>query len=163
MTVVRRLGGGGDVGADDEALAEEAVRSFAEEAPAVPIDVRAFLRRPEAVLLVALDDHEALAGWLYGHELVHPDGERTMLLYALDVDDAFRRRGHGRALVTSFVELARSSGCTEVWVLTDDGNPAALATYASAGGTREAQDSVMFTWPLAPGREAGGVGAADPA
>lgn len=141
----------------DEALAEAAVKRFAEEAPSLPIDVDAFLRRPEAVLLVALDDEDddALAGWVYGQELIHPDGERTMLLYALDVDDAFRRRGHGRALVTAFVEGARAAGCTEVWVLTDDANPAALATYASAGGRREAEASVMFTWPLGPGREAG--------
>lgn len=145
---VRRLGVG------DEGLAEEAVAQFAEEAPSLPIDVASFLRRPEAVLLVALDDG-ALAGWIYGHELIHPDGERTLLLYALDVDERFQRRGHGRSLVTAFVDHARATGCTEVWVLTDDGNPAALATYASAGGEREQQDSVMFTWSLAPGREAG--------
>ena len=146
---VRRLGVG------DEALAEEAVRVFAEEAPSLPIDVAAFLVRPEAVLLVSQADDGAVAGWVYGHELVHPDGERTMLLYALDVDEPHRGAGRARALVTAFVEVARSSGCTEVWVLTDDANPAALATYASAGGRREAVDSVMFTWPLAPGREAG--------
>lgn len=151
-TNVRRLGVG------DEPLAEAAVASFAEEAPSLPVDVSVFLSRPEAVLFVALDgdgDEEAPAGWVYGHELVHPDGERTMLLYALDVDERFRRRGHGAALVSAFVEHARRTGCTEVWVLTDDGNPAALATYATAGGVREARDSVMFTWPLAPGREAG--------
>ena len=147
---VRRLAVG------DEEVAEAAVRLFAEEAPSLPIDVASFLRRPEAVLLVALDgDDSTVAGWVYGHELVHPDGERTMLLYALDVDEPMRGRGHGRALVTAFVEQARSTGCTEVWVLTDDANPAALATYASAGGTREDDLSVMFTWPLRPGREAG--------
>ena len=148
--VVRRLAVG------DEELAEAAVRLFAEEAPSLPIDVGSFLARPEAVLFVAIDgDGDALAGWVYGHELVHPDGERTMLLYALDVDEGFRRRGHGRALVANFVDHARATGCTEVWVLTDDANPAALATYAAAGGTREADASVMFTWPLAAGREAG--------
>ena len=146
---VRRLSVG------DEALAEAAVALFAEEAPSLPVDVSAFLVRPEAVLFVALDEEEVLAGWVYGHELVHPDGERTMLLYALDVDEPCRGRGHGRALVTALVDHARSSGCTEVWVLTDDANVAALATYASAGGVREADQSVMFTWPLAPGREAG--------
>ena len=148
---VRRLSVG------DEALAEAAVRVFAESAPSLPIDVAAFLRRPEAVLFVASaeDGSGAVAGWVYGHELVHPDGERTMLLYALDVDEPFRRLGHGRALVTAFVDHARSVGCTEVWVLTDDANPAALATYASAGAVREEDASVMFVWPLAPGREAG--------
>lgn len=145
---IRRLGVG------DEEVAEAAVLLFAEESSSLPIDVGAFLARPEAVLFVAYDE-DSLAGWVYGQELVHPDGERTMLLYALDVDEPFHRRGHGRGLVMAFVDLARSTGCTEVWVLTDDGNPAALATYASAGGARESEASVMFTWPLAKGREAG--------
>jgi hypothetical protein len=59
-------------------------------------------------------------------------------------------------LVSAFVDVARDAGCTEVWVLTDDTNPAALATYASAGGVRDGPpDQVMFTWFIAPGREAG--------
>jgi ribosomal protein S18 acetylase RimI-like enzyme len=148
--IVRRLSVG------DEALAAAAVRSFADadDAGGAPIDVGPFLSSPACVLLVSLSDG-AVTGWVYGHELVHPDGERTMLLYALDVDERFHRLGHGRALVSAFVEEARSAGCTEVWVLTDDDNVAANATYRSAGGKREVPDSVMYTWFIAPGREAG--------
>ena len=40
-------------------------------------------------------------------------------------------------------------------MLTDDDNAAANATYRSAGGEREAADQVMYTWFIAPGREAG--------
>lgn len=89
------------------------------------------------------------AGLAYGHELAHPDGDRTVLLYSLDVDERFRRRGHGRAVVEAFVAEAARRGASEVWVLTDDGNPAGLATYRSAGGERDQVDQVMFTWPLA--------------
>lgn len=78
-----------------------------------------------------------------------------MLLYSLDVVESAQKRGHGRTLVEAFVDHARSSGCTEVWVLTEDTNAAALATYASAGGTRETMPAVMFTWHLAPGRHSG--------
>ena len=136
------------LGPGDEVVATEACRLF--EA-AGDVDPVAFLARPEAVLLVA-EDEGAVVGWVYGHELVHPDGERTMLLYALDVVEAAQGRGHGRALVTAFVDLARERGCTEVWVLTDDDNPAGLATYASAAGTRDPDPQVMFTWRLAEGR-----------
>jgi ribosomal protein S18 acetylase RimI-like enzyme len=71
-----------------------------------------------------------------------------MLLYSLDVADHARRRGYGARLVTTFVDHARQTGCTEVWVLTDDKNPAALATYRSAGGERDPECQVMFVWPL---------------
>lgn len=83
---------------------------------------------------------------------VHPDGERTMLLYALDVAGRVRRRGVGTALVNAFVDHARGLGCTEVWVLTDAASPAAIATYEAAGGERDAASQVLFKWKLAEGR-----------
>jgi ribosomal protein S18 acetylase RimI-like enzyme len=132
----------------DEKLAEKACRLFGLDGD---INGAAFLSRLEALLMVA-EDEDQLVGWAYGHELIHPDGERTMLLYALDVAVAHRREGHGRQLVTAFTAEARKRGCTEVWVLTDDGNSAALAAYSSAGGQRDATDQVMFTWKLADGR-----------
>jgi ribosomal protein S18 acetylase RimI-like enzyme len=140
--VVRLLGKG------DEQIAEDACRLFGEGGD---LETGAFLCRPEAALLVAEQDGQ-LAGWVYGHELIHPDGERTMLLYALDVAPAHRRQGHGRALVEAFVETAEVRGCTEVWVLTDDANPQALRTYRAAGGHRDTTPQTMFTWRLAEGR-----------
>jgi ribosomal protein S18 acetylase RimI-like enzyme len=135
---LRRLGSG------DEALAEQICHLFDGDGDVDPED---FLRRPETVMFVA-EDEQGPCGSVYGHELVHPDGERTMLLYSLDVVERARRRGHGSALVRAFVDHARDIGCTEVWVLTDDANPAALATYRSAGGERDPADQVMFVWPF---------------
>lgn len=138
---VRRL----DTG--DEALVADACRLFG---LAGDIEPAAFLQRAETTLLVA-EANDELAGWVYGHELVHPDGERTMLLYALDVTEAHRGHGHGSALVVAFVDDARLRGCTEVWVLTDHDNDAGLATYTAAGGLPDGGGQVMFTWRLAAG------------
>jgi hypothetical protein len=70
---VRSLGPG------DEAVAERACQLFGLTGD---VDTSAFLSRPEALLLVAVEGG-TLAGWVYGHELVHLDGERTMLEDAL--------------------------------------------------------------------------------
>ena len=142
---VRRLG------SYDEEIAEEACRLFGATGA---LDPRPLLTSAAAHLFVA-EQNGSVVGWAYGHELVHPDGERTMLLYALDVLETARSQGHGRGLVEAFVEHARSLGDTEAWVLTDDGNAAAKATYIAAGGKRDATDQVMFTWFLAPGRHSG--------
>ena len=138
---VRRLRSG------DEELVVQACRLFG---LAGDIEPAAFLHRAETTLLVA-EANSDLAGWVYGHELVHPDGERTMLLYALDVTEALRGHGHGKALVAAFVDDARDRGCTEVWVLTDHDNGAGLATYAAAGGLSDGGGQVMFTWRIAEG------------
>jgi GNAT superfamily N-acetyltransferase len=132
----------------DEMVALEASRLFGGDGDIDPV---AFLNRPETALMLA-DDGLGVAGWVYGHELVHPDGERTMLLYALDVAERARRRGVGTALVNAFVDHARAISCTEVWVLTDDTNAAGIATYQGAGGQRDAAPQVMFTWKIAEGR-----------
>jgi GNAT superfamily N-acetyltransferase len=131
----------------DEHLAEQACVLYTTGA----VEPTAFLGAPGTALIVAVDD-DHVVGCAYGHELVHPDGERTMLLYSLDVAEPSRREGIGTQLVVAFTEHARGLGCTEVWVLTEHDNAAALATYASAGGTRDPEDPVMFTWRLAPGR-----------
>jgi ribosomal protein S18 acetylase RimI-like enzyme len=135
------------LGVGDERLAEEACGLYTTGA----VEPAAFLDAPGTALFAAVDGDDVV-GCAYGHELVHPDGERTMLLYSLDVAEPSRRRGIGRQLVDAFTAHARDRGCTEVWVLTEHENAAALATYAAAGGTRDPDDSVMFTWRLAPGR-----------
>jgi ribosomal protein S18 acetylase RimI-like enzyme len=68
-----------------------------------------------------------------------------MFLYELGVEERFRRRGIGRALITALAELAQSNGCTGMWVLTDDDNDAAVAAYTSSGGTRGGMP-LMFSW-----------------
>jgi ribosomal protein S18 acetylase RimI-like enzyme len=136
------------LGPGDAALAEQACRLYAATGD---VDPAVFLGRQETALVIAEDD-DRVVGCAYGHELVHPDGERTMLLYSLDVAEASRRRGVGRRLVNAFVDHARERGCTEVWVLTDDDNPAGVATYRSAGGRRASADPTMFAWHLAEGR-----------
>ena len=136
---IRHLGDG------DEEVAERACRVFA--APS-EFDTSALLRRRDAALIVA-EDESGIAGWVYGHELIHPDGERSMMRYALDVAERSRGHGLGKTLVGAFIEHAREIGCTEVWVLTDEANAAAMATYASVGGHRNLVDQVMFSWQLA--------------
>ena len=84
-------------------------------------------------------------------ELLHPDKPRPeMFVYELGVDPGFRRRGVATALVGCIIELARERACGDVFVLTDRGNRAGLATYRGAGGVAE-PGQVMFTWDLSVG------------
>ena len=107
--------------------------------------VERFVSDPTHHLLVALESGRAV-GFVSGVEVTHPDKGTEMFLYELAVDEGVRDRGIGRALVRELAELASARGCYGMWVLTDDGNPAALRTYAAAGGTRESPDAVLFNW-----------------
>lgn len=91
-----------------------------------------FLARDGHHLLVAYVDHQP-AGFVSGVETIHPDKGAEMLLYELGVDDPFRRRGIGRALTESLLQIARDRGCYGMWVPTEIDNEAAVATYRAAG------------------------------
>jgi ribosomal protein S18 acetylase RimI-like enzyme len=115
--------------------------------PARPDASERFLARPGHHLLIAYVDGEP-AGMVTGVELTHPDKGTEMFLYELGVDEAFRGRGIGRALVEELAALARAAGCHGMWVLTDEDNAAALATYRGAGaGEDEATYLLAWTFP----------------
>ena len=133
---VRRLG------PDDAAVLEDASHLF--DHPVQRQFSTRFLNAEGHHILIAYDDGVP-AGFVTGVEMTHPDKGTEMFLYELGVDERFRRRGHGTALVKALAAIARERGCYGMWVLTDDDNAAALATYRAAGGTREVAP-VMFSW-----------------
>lgn len=105
-----------------------------------------FLRQGNHHLCIAYVDEEA-AGFVSGVEITHPDKGTEMLLYELGVDEDFRRKGIGRALVVALREQAQARGCTGVWVAVDDDNDPALSLYRSLGPDEEAS-TVIPWWDL---------------
>jgi ribosomal protein S18 acetylase RimI-like enzyme len=128
-----------------ETVGEVMAASALFDAPAVAAATRRFLSQPGHHLLIADVDGEP-AGMVSGVELTHPDKGTEMFLYELAADEAFRRRGIGRALAAALAGLARQRGCYGMFVLTDDDNQAAQATYRSAGAVREADRVVLLSW-----------------
>ena len=110
--------------------------------------VNRFLADPNHHLLIAYSG-DVPTGFVSGVEVTHPDKGTEMFLYELAVDEAHRRQGIGTALVESLCDLAREQGCYGMWVLTDDDNAAAGATYRKAGGEVESQP-LMFSWRFVP-------------
>ena len=94
---------------------------------------------------VAYDAADRPVGFVSGVETTHPDKGTEMFLYELAVDEPARRRGTGRALVEALATHAHERGCYGMFVLTDDDNAAARATYRRAGG-RETSRHLMLEW-----------------
>jgi ribosomal protein S18 acetylase RimI-like enzyme len=111
--------------------------------------------RPDATaIFLAAEGHHLLiatvdgtpAGFVTGVEMTHPDKGTEMFIYELGVDDEFLRRGIAKALLAELKAIAIERGCYGMWVLTEPGNDAALATYRSIDGVDEG--SVTFTMVL---------------
>ena len=133
---IRALGPG-----DDEAVAA-AQHLF--DGPARADATARFLGERGSHLLVGYVDGEP-AGFVSGVEVTHPDKGTEMFLYELAVDEAHRRRGHGRALIEALDALARERACVGMFVFVDDDNQGGRAAYRSAGG-RDASRPVMVEW-----------------
>jgi ribosomal protein S18 acetylase RimI-like enzyme len=132
---VRRLGPG------DEREVERFAAAF--DDPIRPDSVAAFLSDDRHHLLVASVDGEP-AGFVSATEILHPDKPTELFLNELGVEEPYRRRGAATALLQSLKEVGRSRGCSTIWVLTDEDNDAAVATYLRAGGVWDGDRQIMF-------------------
>lgn len=103
-----------------------------------------FTQQPNHHLAIAYVDNGP-AGFVSGIEITHPDKRTEMFLYELGVDDAFSGRGIGKALVAALADRSKELGCRGMWVLTDEDNAAALATYRGAGAG-DSQPNVLLEW-----------------
>ncbi len=114
------------------------------DGPAQPDATARFLAADGHHLLVAYEGERAV-GFVTGVEVTHPDKGTEMFLYELAVDEDARRRGIGRALVERLAALARDLGCYGMWVVTDDDNEPARATYEGTGALPET-GQVVEVW-----------------
>ncbi|HEV2890831.1 MAG TPA: GNAT family N-acetyltransferase [Frankiaceae bacterium] len=113
----------------------------------VPEAAEAFLADVRNVAYAAYEGDVAV-GYARAVLLTRPDDVRPQVfLYDIGVDEAARRRGHGGALVRALLEECRRVGASEMFVLTNRSNAAAMALYSSTGATSDAgDDEVSLVW-----------------
>ena len=115
--------------------------------------VREYLADSRNMLLFAFEGSEAL-GFLRGTELLQLDSRRKqMFLYDIGVDEGYRRRGVGKALITALLRDCRERGFEEVFVFTDPANLPAVSLYQSTGAVTETPADRMFVYQLHTGLE----------
>lgn len=144
----------------DEQLASRVIRSVKPSGElrgaASGTCLDSFLRAPSTILAVAIAGGEP-AGYAVGYELRRVDGGPSMIhLYEVHVDEMSRRRGIGARLVDAVRTEGVRRGAGTMWVLSDDGNRAALRLYAGGGARRTVPDQVLLAWQLRPGVDSDG-------
>lgn len=132
----------------DSELALIAVREIHRRSPVDQAALYRFLRDPDSYLLLAIV-REQVVGSLNGCAVLRPDRpDVQFLLYEIDVRPEWRNRGIGATLVNRFIDEGRAAGASEVWVLTNESNAAAMAMYSHCGLRRQNKDDVMLSLKL---------------
>ncbi|MFT7841770.1 GNAT family N-acetyltransferase [Saccharothrix sp. BKS2] len=130
--------------AGDRGLLDVAVRTFR---GIVVEDHAPFLEDPATVAFVALEGGEVV-GWVWGCRQRHVGGYSQVQLYEIGVVESVRRRGIGRALLTTFRDHAIGEGHRKMWLFTDEDNHAAKALYEAAGGQPSPHADAGYWWLL---------------
>jgi ribosomal protein S18 acetylase RimI-like enzyme len=128
---------------------EWTLRDVAEGVFDNPVDgalISEFLGDPRHHICVAIEDGTAV-GFASAVHYVHPDKPTELWINEVGVAPAFQRKGLAKAILQTLLSHARSLGCSEAWVLTDEDNAPARALYKSAGG-HETPRNVMVTFAL---------------
>lgn len=99
---------------------------------------------PRNILVLAEVEGHAV-GFASGTVLDHPDKPTNLFVQELGVNVEAQRRGIARALLAALRAEGRLRGCVISWVLTEEDNHPARATYAATGGV-ETNGIVMFEW-----------------
>lgn len=107
-----------------------------------------FIENLDNALFLAFWEEEA-AGFLTAHRLQRLDKRKAgVLLYEIGVNENFRQRGIGKALIETVKNWGREVSADEVWVLTNKSNVPANALYQSVGGVTENPDDIMYAFKL---------------
>lgn len=102
-----------------------------------------FLADPRHHIAAAIVDG-AIVGMATGVHYIHPDKPPELWINEVGVAAAHQRQGIGRRVVDALLEHARTLGCHEAWVLTEESNTTARRLYASAGGVEDRVVYVTF-------------------
>ena len=106
---------------------------------------QAYAVSPSTMTFVAQAEDE-IAGWCWGYELVRPDDSSMLYLHQLEVDEAHRRQGIARDLMTAFMTAGASSGATKMFLTTGADNTPARTLYESMGGGLASQGPTVNYW-----------------
>lgn len=104
-----------------------------------------FLTDPRHHIVVALDG-DLIVGMATAVDYVHPDKPQELWINEVGVSASYHRKGIGRKIVQSILDLGRELGCSEAWVATEPSNAPAKGLYESAGGRDES--AVIYAFEL---------------
>jgi aminoglycoside 6'-N-acetyltransferase I len=102
-----------------------------------------FLADPRHHMVVAILDGQVV-GMASAVDYIHPDKTREFWINEVGVAPSHQRRGIGKQVLEALLAHARSLGCRDAWLGTEEDNVAARRLYASAGGKQASMVYVTF-------------------
>ena len=86
--------------------------------------LNSFINDNNAYGFIAKENNN-IVGFAYAYTLLRPDGKTMFYLHSIGMLPTYQNNGYGTKLMQFIKDYSISLGCSEMFVLTDKGNPRA--------------------------------------
>ena len=83
------------------------------------------------------------------HIAIHflrPDGKTMFYLHSIGMLPNYQDKGYGSKLLSFIKEYSKEIGCSEMFLITDKGNPRACHVYEKLGGKNDYKDEIVYVY-----------------
>ena len=98
-------------------------------------------------------DNNNIVGFAYAYTLLRPDGKTMFYLHSIGMLPDYQNNGYGTKLMQFIKDYSIKLGCSEIFVITDKGNPRACHLYEKLGGKNDYEDEVVYVYDYIKGDE----------
>jgi GNAT superfamily N-acetyltransferase len=104
-----------------------------------------FINNKNAFGFVAKEKNK-IVGFAYGYTLLRPDGKIMFYLHSIGMLPNYQNKGYGSQLLKFIKQYSKQIGCSEMFVITDKGNPRACHVYEKLGGKNDYDDEIVYVY-----------------
>ena len=114
--------------------------------------LNSFINDNNAYGFIAKDNNN-IVGFAYAYTLLRPDGKTMFYLHSIGILPDYQNNGYGTKLMQFIKDYSIKLGCSEMFVITDKGNPRACHLYEKLGGKNDYEDEVVYVYDYIKGDE----------
>lgn len=107
--------------------------------------LNSFINDNNAYGFIAKENNN-IVGFAYAYTLLKPDGKTMFYLHSIGMLPTYQNNGYGTKLMQFIKDYSISLGCSEMFVLTDKGNPRACHVYEKLGGKNDYEDEICYVY-----------------
>lgn len=104
-----------------------------------------FINNKDAYGFIAKENNN-IVGFAYGYTLLRPDGKIMFYLHSIGMLPNYQNSGYGSKLLEFIKNYSIILGCSEMFVITDKGNPRACHVYEKLGGKNDYEDEIVYVY-----------------
>ncbi|HFR3343887.1 TPA: GNAT family N-acetyltransferase, partial [Streptococcus suis] len=95
-------------------------------------NLKGFLNDTSSFGFIAKENNKII-GFAYCYTLLRPDGKTMFYLHSIGMLPNYQDKGYGSKLLSFIKEYSKEIGCSEMFLITDKGNPRACHVYEKLG------------------------------